>query len=137
MKEIFFLLISVILVVNTAHSEPGVSYSQADRDRLVRVETKLEAFEKSVDNRFEGVNKKFDDVNKRFDRLEDKFDSYFMWGFGIVIMSIMGLIGFIIFDRRTTLAPVEQKNRQLIEILRELSKEDPKLKKLLDKAALL
>ena len=130
MKKIFFLLISVILVVNNAHSEPGISYSQADRDRMVRVETKLEAFEKSVDNRFE-------DVNKRFDRLEDKFDSYFMWGFGIVIMSIMGLIGFIIFDRRTTLAPVEQKNRQIIEILRELSKEDPKLKKLLDKAALL
>jgi len=64
-----------------------IPYSQSDRDRLVRVETLVQTSQEQVN------------------RLEDKFDGYFMWGFGLVLMSIFGLIGFIIYDRRTTLAP--------------------------------
>ena len=88
---VFVLLFSGILKAQ----EQQIPYNQNDRDRMVRVETKVEAMQSQIN------------------RLEDKFDSYFMWGFGLVLMSIFGLIGFIIYDRRTTLAPVEVKLTEL------------------------
>jgi len=93
--------------------EEVTPYTQADRDRLVRVEAKVDALEKRMDDKFDKIDKEFNKVDKKFDRLEDKLDRYFMWGFGLVLMSIFGLIGFIIYDRRTTLAPVENKTEQI------------------------
>jgi hypothetical protein len=69
-------------------------------------------------------------------RLEDKFDSYFMWGFGLVLMSIFGLTGFIIYDRRTTLAPVENKTNRIIKVLRDAAEKDPALRDALKRTAL-
>jgi hypothetical protein len=46
--------------------------------------------------------------------LEDKFDTCFLWGFGLVLMSVFGLIGFIIYDRRTTLARLYGKWQPLL-----------------------
>ena len=93
------LYLSLLSLPSLAQENP-ISYTQADRDRLVRLETKVE-----------GVDKRIDDIHLQINRLEDKFDSYFMWGFGLALMSIFGLIGFVIYDRRTTLAPVESKTR--------------------------
>ena len=90
----FLPLITLLLVVFILKAqEQPISYTQADRDRMVRVETKVEA-----------LDKRLDDIHLQMNRMEDKFDSYFIWGFGLVLMSIFGLIGFIIYDRRTTLA---------------------------------
>jgi hypothetical protein len=75
---------------------------------LVRIETKVESLDKRID-----------DIHSQINRLEDKFDSYFMWGFGLVLMSILGLIGFIIYDRRTTLAPIENKTERIFKVLKE------------------
>lgn len=115
-----FLVLTVILLstlVLKAQEQP-VPYAQADRDRMVRVETKVEAMQMQIN------------------RLEDKFDSYFMWGFGLVLMSIFGLIGFIIYDRRTTLAPVENKTERIIKVLKEAAEKDPILREALKKTAL-
>ena len=105
--------------------EKSLSYSQSDRDRMVRVETQIQALDKRID-----------DVHLQINRLEDKFDSYFMWGFGLVLMSIFGLIGFVIYDRRTTLAPVENKTERIIKALREASEKDPVLMEALKRTAL-
>jgi len=93
--------------------EKPVPYSQADRDRMVRVEILIQT-----------VDKPMDDVHLQINRL-DKSDSYFMWGFGLVLMSIFGLIGYVIYDRRTTLAPVENKTERIINALRVASEKDP------------
>ncbi|HEX7583053.1 MAG TPA: hypothetical protein VF373_00080, partial [Prolixibacteraceae bacterium] len=81
-------------------------------------------------------DKRIDDIHLQINRLEDKFDSYFMWGFGLVLMSIFGLIGFIIYDRRTTLAPVENKTERIIKVLKEAAEKDPVLREALKKTAL-
>jgi hypothetical protein len=115
-----FLVLTFILVftlVIKAQEQP-ISYTQADRDRMVRVETQVETMQSQIN------------------RLEDKFDSYFMWGFGLVLMSIFGLIGFIIYDRRTTLAPVENKTERIIKVLKEAAEKDPVLREALKKTAL-
>lgn len=118
MKRLLFLTVILLLSNIIQAQEQLISYSQADRDRMVRVETKVEAMQSQIN------------------RLEDKFDSCFMWGFGLVLMSIFGLIGFIIYDRRTTLAPVENKTERIIKVLKEAAEKDPVLREALKKTAL-
>ncbi len=143
MKRAFLFIAILLFVLVLKAQEQTIPYTQADRDRMVRVEAKVEALDKRIDDlksnidaRFSGVNNKFDEVNKKIDRLDDKFDSYFRWGFGLVLMSIFGLIGFIIYDRRTTLAPVENKTERIIKSLREAAEKDPVLREALKKTAL-
>ena len=140
-----FIILSQILILTFVlkGQEKPIPYSQADRDRMVRLETKVEALDKRIDDlaanfdgRFSNVDNKFAAIEKKIDRLEDKFDSYFMWGFGMVLMSIFGLIGFIIYDRRTTLAPVENKTERVIKALRERAEKDPLLMEALKNTAL-
>jgi len=109
-----------------------VPYTLADRDRAIRTEARME----TLDAKVLALDRRIDDIHLQINRLEDKFDSYFMWGFGLVLMSIFGLIGFIIYDRRTTLAPVENKTERIIKALKEAAEKDPALREALKKTAL-
>jgi hypothetical protein len=51
-------------------------------------------------------------------------------------MSIFVLVGFIIYYRRTTLAPVEGKTERIIKALRERAEKDPVLMEALKNTAL-
>jgi hypothetical protein len=143
MKRLILLIQFLILTFILNGQEQTIPYTQADRDRMVRLETKVEALDKRIDDlisnsdgKFLNINNKFSDLEKKIDRLEDKFDSYFMWGFGMVLMSIFGLIGFIVYDRRTTLAPVENKTERIIKALRERAEKDTILLEALKNTAL-
>ena len=125
MKRSLVLIAFLFFVFILKAQEQPIAYTQADRDRLVRIETKVESLDKRID-----------DIHFQINRLEDKFDSYFMWGFGLVLMSIFGLIGFIIYDRRTTLAPVENKTERIIKVLKEAAEKDPALREALKNSAL-
>jgi len=46
------------------------------------------------------------------------------------------LIGFIIWDRRSTIAPVKRDQGKILKALRDLGKEDEKIKEALKKVAL-
>lgn len=61
---------------------------------------------------------------------------YSMSGYGLVLMSIFGLTGFVIYDRRTTLAPVESKTERILKALKEASENDPALREALKRSAL-
>lgn len=136
MKRYIFLIITLLFVLNIKAQEQPLPYAQADRDRMVRLETKVEAIDKRLDDLNLNIDARFSEVNKKIDRLEDKFDGYFMWGFGLVLMSIFGLIGFVIYDRRTTLAPVESKTEKIIKALKEAAEKDPVLREALKRTAL-
>ena len=125
MKQFLSLITLLLLVFILKAQEQPIAYTQADRDRMVRVETKVEALDKRIDG-----------IHLQMNRMEDKFDSYFMWGFGLVLMSIFGLIGFIIYDRRTTLAPVENKTERILKVLREAAEKDPVIREALKRTAL-
>lgn len=90
----------------------------------------------TLESKVEALDKRIDDVRQQMNRLEDKFDTYFLWGFGLVLMAVFGLIGFIIYDRRTTLAPVESKTERIIKALKEAAEKDPSLRDALKKTAL-
>ncbi len=134
MKRFFFFITALLLISGLKAQETQVSvpYTLADRDRAIRTEASMETLEAKVD----ALDKRMDNFQTQINRLEDKFDSYFMWGFGLVLMSIFGLIGFIIYDRRTTLAPVESKTERIIKVLKEAAEKDPVLREALKKTAL-
>lgn len=140
------LLLSLALLCLPALAQEQqvvVPYALADRDRAIRTEAKMETLEvkmgtldAKLDAKVGSLEKRIDDIHAQINRLEDKFDSYFMWGFGLVLMSIFGLIGFVIYDRRTTLAPVENKTERIIKALKEAAEKDPALRDALKKVAL-
>ena len=138
---VLIILLSFILpAVSLTAQEQSIPYTQADRDRLVRVETRIQELDKSLNKRIDdldkNLNKRIDDLQSQIIRLQDKFDSYFMWGFGLVLMSIFGLFGFIIYDRRTTLAPVENKTEKIIKTLKEAAESNPSLQEAAKKTSL-
>ena len=101
------------------------------------------------------MNKRIDALetrmDKRFDELKNDLQGFLYWGFGILFSGMFILIGFILWDRRTTLAPVAKETKELREliellqkddravkmVLKEYAKENESLSKILDKAALL
>jgi hypothetical protein len=125
MKRLFFLAIFFAFALVSNAQQQEVPYTLADRNRMIQVEAKVDA-----------LSARFDQVDRRIDRMEDKFDTYFTWGFGLVLGAIFALFGFIIFDRRTTLAPVKREQDKLLEVLKELGKEDAKIREALKKVAL-
>ena len=112
-----------------------------------------------VDKQFDDINKRFDDMNKRFDDMNnrindmnnrigevnnsinariDNMNNLMLWGFGVIFAGMFALLGFVIWDRRTALAPAIRKNKELEErqeriekALKEFAIEEPKLAEIL------
>ena len=129
------LLISLLLLsagnIFSQEENITVPYTLADRERLVRLEVKMDEMSKSVNYRFETVNKQFETINKRFDKIENA-----LYG---LIYSIFGLIGVfiavLVWDRRKTLYPVQQDVLNVKDIQKEDHKKVRKIEEVLDKLA--
>lgn len=134
MKRLILLstFFCIILNISAQEQQVVVPYTLADRDRVIRIEARMETLE----SRMSGLEKRMDDLQTQMNRIETTFDNCFMWGFGMVLMSIFGLVGFIVYDRRTTLAPVEGKTERIIKALRERAEKDPVLMEALKNTAL-
>ena len=97
-------------------------------DRRIN-ETKFEA----IDQRFESVEQSIRDLK-----------SYMLAGFAILFAGMFALIGFVIWDRRSAIAPVQRESKHLAEeeettrkILIEYSHIEPKMAKILKQFHLL
>ncbi len=122
-----FLMINFVKV---SYGEK-VSFAQEDRDRLIRLEVKVEEFQKSF-------QKQMDDTKTSLQKQMDDIKTFMLWGFGILFGGMGILIGFVIWDRRTALSPVssrtreiEQREELLEKILKEYAKVEPKLDEIL------
>ena len=75
---------------NLAWSAGPSWFTQADRERLVRLEAILETFMKATDKRFEQVDKRFEQMMN------------FMWILASIFAAMtVANIGFAYWDRRT------------------------------------
>ncbi|MBF0537937.1 MAG: hypothetical protein HQL03_06755 [Nitrospirae bacterium] len=149
------------------------SFTQADRDRMIRLEVKIEeglkAVNQKIDDGLKAVNQRLDDnikaINQKIDdglkvtnqRIDDnvkainqKFE--YLIGLMYVVLSVtmsgmLAIVGFILWDRRTTLAPVVRTTKELearvekaekLELaIRAKAEKDPELKEALRHAGLL
>ena len=99
-------LIAILLIFITYQTALAkeVSYTLEDRDRLIRVETKI----KMIEKRFEQIDRRFEQADNRLERLE----KVMMWGFGLIFISMVGLVGFVLWDRRSALAPAIKEGKR-------------------------
>lgn len=105
-------------------------FTQEDRERLVRLETTLQVFMEQTDKRFVELRS---DMNSRFEQLTS-----FLWMLvGLFSAMTVGTIGFAFWDRRTMARQARDEAIQaiekdgslshLIQALRQLAPDDPKL----------
>ena len=155
MKKTLLIVFTVVFYLFAGAQDKSVPFTLADRDRIIRTEQKVESLHnemqglrKEMDTKitslrnemnakFEAVNQKFEAVNERIDAIDKRIDAIsklLYWSLGIIIALILFLLGYIIWDRKTALAPVREKTysiadrlKDLISALRELAKTDTKL----------
>ncbi len=142
MNRIFAILFSFLFVGQLFSQNREVPFTLEDRDRIMRTEVELKSLRKEMNAKFEAVNSKFDAIDSKFEAINSKIDVFY-WGFGIVITLILFLFGYIVFDRRTGLKPLEQdisiiKYRQnnLSKAMSELAQVDSKFAEVMKKIAL-
>ena len=119
--------------------------------RFQAMEQRMEAMHKQTEQRMEAMHKqtgqRFQAMDQRFLSVEKHMDA--QWNLTLVlIMAIIGLVGFVVWDRKTALKPLERRFgriadelerdlgvpspegsrlTRLIAALREIAPDDPKL----------
>ncbi len=152
MKTIISLIILLLCINATFLYAEEVTFSQEDRERLIRLEVTLKQFMEATNKRFEELredtNKRFEelreDMNKRFEQVDKRFEQMmsFLWILTGIFTTLTGVVIVMAFwDRRTvirkarevTIEQIEKEGRltDLINALRELSKIDPKVETVL------
>ncbi|QCQ21395.1 hypothetical protein [Desulfoglaeba alkanexedens] len=136
MARLNFIVIMILLLLGQCVWAEEVPYTLEDRDRLIRVEAKIE----DIDKRFEQIDKRFEQVERRIERLENVM----IWGFGLLFTTMIGLLGFVLWDRRTALSPAIRKNKELeerndkiVKALKEYAYKEPKLAEILRNVGLM
>ena len=85
-----------------------VGFTQADRERMVRMETPLQMFMESTNRRFveqrEDINRRFEQADKRFAEMM----SFLRIITGIFTVIMAAAIGFAFWDRRTTVSKAKE-----------------------------
>ncbi len=100
MKKLIFSLFLIFFITTPIYASKEVPFTLDDRDRLIRVEEGLKA-----------VNQRIDGLEKRVDALYNLMQILI----AAVIAQTVGVIGFVLWGRRTALSPALRKNKELEE----------------------
>lgn len=125
-----------------------VSFTRDDRDRLIRLEVEVREGLKAVNQRIEGLERS---VNQRIDGLErsvnqriDGLQNLMYVVISAIFVQIAGVIGFVLWDRRTALAPavrqakeLEEREERLEHSLRRYARIEPRLAEILKEEGLM
>ena len=152
MKTIIFyrLFLTILVLFACTTMSNAQTFTQEDRARLIRTETKLEELEKRMVEGFEQVDKRFEQVDKRFEQVDKRFEDNFTYmGYLITLFGGMfaAIVAFALWDRRTMIRPFERKvseieneilklkkdknSGKMLAALRDLAKTDLKLAEIL------
>ena len=115
MKKLFLILLLTLSAI--AASEPS---TKEDIKEL------KEAIQRELDKRFGLVDKRFEQVDKRFEQMQAQMNTTNEYILGLLV-GIFGLIGFMMWDRRTV---SEKVKRETLEVVKSF---DEKLSKKADK----
>ncbi len=124
------------------------AFTPQEERQIVRDIAEIKATLEQLSKRIEDTNKRIEDVNKRIEDVNKRIDDLmnFLWILAGIFSAITAVtIGFALWDRRTMIRPFEdkvksmekdtlenkEKVQRLIEILRELAKEDDKVARVL------
>jgi hypothetical protein len=128
---ILFLLLSVVSFAQDNNTP--VPFTLGDCDRLMRNEQKIDALRSEMNVRFKNLDQKMD---IKFESQQRQINMIITLLF-FLLGGMMSLMGFVIYDRRTAITPVQRSQKKLEDILVEYSKENKKLRELLKNAGML
>ena len=128
MKKILYIFVMIAITSGAVSAYArDVSFTQEDRDRIIRLEEGQKSLQRRIDDLKTSAEKKFDNLY-----------TLILWGFGILFGGMWMLMGFVLWDRRTALAPAIKKNKELEErgdllerALKEFAKQEPRLAEVL------
>ena len=135
LTTILFLLLVAGNLYPQDNNTP-VPFTLGDRDRLMRNEQKIDALRTEMNVRFESVDKQFESVDKQFESIKEQI-GFLTTLIIFVLGGLMSLIGFVIYDRRTAIKPVQREQARLEDALIEYSKKHPDFRDILKNAGIL
>jgi len=141
MKEKPFLFIIVVIFILPSFClSKDIPFTQDDRDRLIRVEEGI----KGVNQRGDSLEKRIDGLERSVNQRIDSLQNLLYIVIGAIIAQIVGVVGFVLWDRRTALAPAIKKNKELEErqdrvekVLKEIARRDSSVAEVLRNVGLL
>ncbi len=156
MKNKILLLIINFLILQQVNATQ-IPFTQDDKERLIRLEIKMEEGFKSLDYRFQAIDKKFEALDTKFEAINSKFEAIDSKFEGIqnqlnlisalivtLVAGVLGSVAYMWWDRRLANAPIKEeietekrKYNTLVVALKEYSMNHPDLKKIFDNAAIL
>ena len=99
---------------------------------------------KDVRGEIKDVRSELKDVRSELKDVRSEIKEFMLWGFGVTFAGIFALIGFVLWDRRTALAPAIRKSSELEEreerveqALREIAIKDGNVRDALRRVGLL
>ncbi len=88
------------------------------------LQQRLESLQREMDKRFEAADKRFEAVDKRFEAMDRRIGdlhSTLIAFFGAMMAILVALFGYIVWDRRTALRPVQDRLERLeTEVIQDL-----------------
>jgi len=143
MKRMILAGIIVLIAGKLIAQSRDVPFTLDDRDRIIRTENEISSVRNemnSLRNEMNSLrsemNSRFEAQNQRFESLEKQLDRIYTLMF-ILLGAIFTLMGYVLWDRRTTVGPVQRENRRIVNALIEYSKENPKLAEILRNSGIL
>ncbi len=131
-KKIVLALICFLILTPQAYSQEGDKIGI--EERLIRLEEGQKAINLRLEEGQKAMNQRLDDVNQRFGDIM----GVMLCGFGVLLAGMFTLIGFVIWDRRTAVAPVAKKAQELekeeemiVNALLEYADVEPKMQNIL------
>ncbi len=100
-----------------------------DREIIERL-TRLEEGQKGLQSQINGLQSQINGLQSQINSLQNLI----VGGFGVIIVGIFGLFGFVIWDRRSAISPLARKAKELeeredltIRVLRDYAQKETKL----------
>jgi predicted PurR-regulated permease PerM len=146
-KYIIVIFLCLFIAFPASGQVKTDNFSSEDRKVLTDLQVNVAQLNVKLDEYQKQTQLQFVHVQKQFDSLQNQLDNhqtFLYWGFGILISFMGFILGFVLWDRRTTLAPVvkeaeelKRRENKILDILRAYSEKEPKLRELLKNAGML
>jgi hypothetical protein len=143
---IFLTFVGALLTPHFAHGQTQKDLLDI-RERLIRLDEGQKALNQRIDDLDKRLGGRIDDLDKRLgsriDGLEKRMD-YLVNLIYVVLAGMFTLVGFVLWDRRSALAPairrtrdIEEREEKLERAIKEFALKNPDMKEILKNLGLL